>query len=89
MRRCLGRPTNRAFREFPQVPRAVQSKVDELVRSKRLEDALDLVDRTVLIDHLGFTFEEVTSARVAWVRLRDRRIWAIQEEENGLVIKQW
>jgi hypothetical protein len=31
------------------------------------------VDQVVLIDGLGFTPEEVASARAAWVTLRDRR----------------
>ena len=48
-------------------------KVDELVRAKRIEDALDLVDRAILIDGLGFAEEEVTAARAAWITLRDRR----------------
>ncbi|MDL9948381.1 class I SAM-dependent methyltransferase [Gordonia sp. ABSL11-1] len=55
------------------VPDDLVDKVDELVRAKRIEDALDLVDQIVLIDGLAFTPEEVASARAAWVTLRDRR----------------
>lgn len=55
------------------VPDALVSKVDELVRSKRIDDALDLVDQAVLIEGLGFSPDEVASARAAWVTLRDRR----------------
>lgn len=47
--------------------------VDDLVRAKRIEDALDVVDQSVLIDGLGFKKEEVSSARDAWKTLRDRR----------------
>lgn len=49
------------------------AKVDELVRQKRVEDAIEVVDQAVLIDKLGFTREEVEGARSAWRVLRDRR----------------
>ncbi|MEV6656750.1 class I SAM-dependent methyltransferase [Nocardia fluminea] len=55
------------------VPDDLVTKVDELVRARRTEDALDAVDRVVLIDALGFTEDEVASARAAWITLRDRR----------------
>lgn len=55
------------------VPDGLVAKVDELVRAKRIDDALDLVDQAVLIEELGFTSDEVSSARRAWVTLRDRR----------------
>lgn len=55
------------------VPDDLVAKVDELVREKRIEDALDVVDQTVLVDGLGFTMDEISSARAAWVTLRDRR----------------
>ncbi|GAB2635964.1 class I SAM-dependent methyltransferase [Gordonia jinhuaensis] len=55
------------------VPGDLIDKVDELVRAKRIDDALDAVDQVVLVDGLGFTSEEVASARSAWVTLRDRR----------------
>jgi adenine-specific DNA methylase len=47
--------------------------VDELVRAKRIEEALDAVDQAVLIDKLGFTRYEIAAARAVWVALRDRR----------------
>ena len=56
------------------VPDHLVKSVDELVRAKRVEDALDAVDRAVLIEGLGFTKDEVLSARAAWATLRDRRI---------------
>lgn len=55
------------------VPADLIDKVDELVRAKRIDDALDAVDQVVLIDGLGFTPEEVASARAAWITLRNRR----------------
>jgi adenine-specific DNA methylase len=55
------------------VPEHLIATVDELVRAKRIEDALDAVDQAVLIDKLGFTEGEVAAARGAWVALRDRR----------------
>lgn len=55
------------------VPEHLIATVDELVRAKRIEDALDAVDQTVLIDKLGFSQVEVSAARAAWVALRDRR----------------
>lgn len=47
--------------------------VDSLVRAKRIDDALDVVDQAILIDQLGFAREDVAAARAAWVSLRDRR----------------
>lgn len=55
------------------VPADLVTQVDELVRAKRIEDALDAVDHAVLIDGLGFRPDEVSSARAAWIVLRDRR----------------
>jgi adenine-specific DNA methylase len=55
------------------VPDHLIITADELVRAKRIEDALDAVDQAVLIDKLGFTRDEVAAARAAWVALRDRR----------------
>lgn len=51
----------------------VIASVDALVRAKRIEEALDVVDHAVLIDKLGFTRDEVQTARAVWVTLRDRR----------------
>jgi len=55
------------------VPEHLIATVDELVRAKQTEDALDAVDQAVLIDKLGFTEREVAAARGAWIALRDRR----------------
>lgn len=48
-------------------------QVDLLVRSKKIDEALDLVDQTLLVDGLGFTADEVTLARSVWTTLKDRR----------------
>ena len=57
----------------PSCPEHLIATVDELVRAKRIDDALDAVDQAVLIDKLGFTRDEVMAARAAWRTLRDRR----------------
>jgi adenine-specific DNA methylase len=55
------------------VPATFHQKVDELLRERRMEDALNLVDEEVLIDLLGFDRREVAAMRRAWIALRDRR----------------
>jgi len=55
------------------VPPSILTKADDLIRERRVEDALDLVDQTVLIDILGFDPDHVAACRSAWIRLRDRR----------------
>ncbi|EAX0952677.1 hypothetical protein YH85_24755 [Salmonella enterica] len=55
------------------IPDHVVVRVNELVRDKRIEEAIDAVDQAVLIDKLGFASQEVLSARSAWRTLRDRR----------------
>ena len=47
--------------------------VDLLLRANEIEKALDVVDRRVLIDGLGFSPETVAQCRAAWSTLRDRR----------------
>jgi adenine-specific DNA methylase len=56
------------------VPDTLHQKADELVRERRYDDALDLVDQMVLVERLGFATGEVASLRCAWTQLRDRRI---------------
>lgn len=55
------------------VPVTLHQKVDELVRDRRIDDALDLVDQAVLVDRLGFDTDDVTALRKVWIQLRDRR----------------
>lgn len=47
--------------------------VDLLLKASEIDKALDVVDRHVLIDGLGFSPELVSQCRAAWVSLRDRR----------------
>lgn len=51
----------------------IVAKVDDLVRQKRIEDAIEVVDQAVLVDKLGFSRDEVYGVRAAWKTLRDRR----------------
>lgn len=48
-------------------------EVDDLMRKKEVDRALDLVDRLVLIDGLGFTPRAIKAARRSWNTLRQRR----------------
>jgi len=56
------------------VPDTLHQKADELVRERRYDDALDLVDQVVLVERLGFAVDEVAALRCAWTKMRDRRI---------------
>ncbi len=47
--------------------------VDLLLRANEIDKALDVVDRHVLVDGLGWSPEVVAQCRSAWVALRDRR----------------
>jgi adenine-specific DNA-methyltransferase len=49
-------------------------KVDELLRAKKHEEALNYVDRLTLHGLLGFGKDDVRKIRTAWEVLRDRRI---------------
>ena len=48
-------------------------RVDELLRQKREEEALDYVDRVVLSEYLGIDRLTLRHIRGAWVELRERR----------------
>ncbi len=52
---------------------ALISKVDELLREGRPDEATELVDQSLLVDALGMDPDQVLLARSAWQRLRDRR----------------
>ena len=56
------------------VPDTLHLIVDALIRERRFEDAIDLVDRVVLINALGFSADEVSALRRSWMQLRNRRI---------------
>jgi adenine-specific DNA methylase len=47
--------------------------VDLLLKANEIEKALDIVDRHVLVDGLGWSPDVVAQCRAAWVALRDRR----------------
>ncbi len=47
--------------------------VDVLLKGNEIEKALDIVDRQVLIDGLGWSPDIVAQCRAAWTTLRDRR----------------
>ncbi len=47
--------------------------VDLLLKANEVEKALDVVDRQVLIDRLGWSPDVVAQCRSAWLALRDRR----------------
>ncbi|MCV7032185.1 class I SAM-dependent methyltransferase [Mycobacterium sherrisii] len=49
------------------------SDVDLLLKANEIEKALDVVDRRVLIDGLGWSPDTVARCRAAWHTLRDRR----------------
>jgi hypothetical protein len=48
--------------------------VEELTRAGRLFDAIEHVDRALLIDGLGIEHELVARLRDVWALLRDRRL---------------
>ena len=47
--------------------------VDLLLKANEIDKALDMVDRHVLIDALGWSPDVVAQCRSAWAALRDRR----------------
>jgi adenine-specific DNA methylase len=55
------------------VPATLHQKVDELLRERRMDDALNIVDEEVLIGVLGIDRDEVAALRQAWITLRNRR----------------
>ncbi|PHK25092.1 DNA methylase [Nostoc linckia z16] len=64
--------------ELP-MPFLVDSKIDlqeidALMRQKKILEVLDIVDKALLIDQLGFSADEVTQFRAIWKKLSGRRI---------------
>lgn len=49
-------------------------QVDGLLRERKLTDALDLVDRELLVSTLGLDPKEISRLRDVWMKLRDRRL---------------
>ncbi len=48
-------------------------KVDALIRQRKIDDVLDMIDRELLIRQLKFSKEEVQMLRGIWKKLSDRR----------------
>jgi adenine-specific DNA methylase len=53
--------------------RDLAADVDLLLKANEIDKALDVVDRRVLIDGLGWSPDVVARCRSAWVALRERR----------------
>jgi adenine-specific DNA-methyltransferase len=49
-------------------------EVDALIRERRIEEVLDMVDEVLLIKHHGFAIAEVNVMRGIWRKLSQRRI---------------
>lgn len=57
-----------------RLSRADVRRVEELASAGRLEEALDYVDRVLLVEDIGMEPTLVTCLRDLWVRLRERRL---------------
>lgn len=49
-------------------------EIDQLIRQRRIEEVLDIVDNALLIQKLKFTKNEVSQLRKIWRKLSNRRI---------------
>lgn len=49
-------------------------KIDSLIRQRKIEEVLDLVDQELLIKHHGFSQDEVAALRGIWKKLSQRRL---------------
>jgi adenine-specific DNA methylase len=56
------------------IPTSLHKVTDNLVRRGQIAEALDLVDKEVLIKILKFEEADIQSLRNAWTQLRDRRM---------------
>ena len=50
------------------------NNIDQLVREKKIETALNILDKAILIDQYGFNQDEVILLRNIWKKLSSRRI---------------
>ena len=69
-------PTEAEALLLPPIAASVGTKVeqvDELLRARRMNDVLDVVDKLVLIDGLGLSQHQVSLLRAGAERLRARR----------------
>ncbi|MGD9569433.1 MAG: N-6 DNA methylase [Sedimentibacter sp.] len=64
------------IKDFPvNKKKELLNKIDIIVRNdENIEDALDLVDEAVLIEHLGVERELCISCRAIWKKLQQRRL---------------
>lgn len=49
-------------------------QIDELIRKRRIEEVLNIVDDALLIKHHGFSIKDVEALRGIWKKLSQRRI---------------
>ena len=49
-------------------------KIDALIRKREIDKVLDIIDEALLIEHHGFSREEVSQLRGIWKKLSQRRI---------------
>ncbi|MDR0482493.1 MAG: class I SAM-dependent methyltransferase [Cellulomonadaceae bacterium] len=56
------------------VPKHIIVAADKMVRSGCIEEAVDLVDREVLIERCGFSAADVRQMRGVWLTMRNRRL---------------
>ncbi len=54
-------------------PKMDFKKIDNLIRERKIQEALDIVDQELLIKQLKFTNQEVKTLRNIWVKLSNRR----------------
>jgi len=48
-------------------------KIDELIRQRKIEEVLDIVDKELLIKQLKFSISDVQRFRNIWKKLSKRR----------------
>lgn len=59
---------------FNSIDRQNFARIDELIRQNKIDDALDINDRILLVENLGLSLGEAKILRRIWKKLRDRRI---------------
>lgn len=59
--------------------------INDLVIQGKIEEALNITDRTLLVDGLGLSIEEVEQIRGIWRKLRDRRIYRKHKKADAVV----
>ncbi len=49
-------------------------EIDQLMREKKVVQVLDIVDKALLVEQMGYTWDEVLAYRSVWQKLSGRRI---------------